>query len=58
MGTDHSEVWIVEHFDGQANMCYTPEELEKLARPGLTLCVSGYEVKLLFPQLGGYEPAV
>ena len=58
MGADHSEVWIVEHFDGQANMYYTPEELAKLAQLGLPLCVSGYEVEQLFPRLEGYEPAV
>lgn len=56
LGADRSEVWIVEHFDAQINMAYTPSELKKLARLGLPLCVSGYEVEQEFPRLDGYEP--
>lgn len=45
LGADRSQIWIVEHFDSQINMAYSPAELEKLSRLGLTLCVSGYEVE-------------
>lgn len=58
LGADRSEVWVVEHFDAQINMAYTPSELGKLARVGLPLCVSGYEVEQSFSRLDGYEPAV
>ena len=44
-GADSAEVWIVEYFDGQMNMEYTPDELKKLAQLGLPLCVSCYEVE-------------
>ncbi len=48
LGADRAEVWIVEHFGGQMNMEYEPEELEKLARLGLPLCVACYEVEQQF----------
>jgi hypothetical protein len=56
LGVDQAEVWILEHFGSQINMAYRPEELEKLARLGLPLCVSGYETEQRFDRLEGDEP--
>jgi len=45
LGAERAAVWVVERFEGQVNMAYRPDELQKLARLGLPLCVSGYQVE-------------
>jgi hypothetical protein len=57
LGAERAEVWVVEHFDGQMNMEYRPEELEKLARLGLPLCISCYQVEQHLGHMAAGESA-
>lgn len=41
---ENISVWFYKPYEGQCNMEFTPQEMKRIAKHGITLCISCWEV--------------